>query len=64
MCNMTKKTVSDLIFDKFAESIENDDLFNDISNQLIALVREGGPNKDEIKELLMNKQNEDSRTLH
>lgn len=61
---MTKKTVSDLIFDKFAESIENDDLFNDISNQLIALVREGGPNKDEIKELLMNKQNEDSRTLH
>lgn len=59
---MTQKTVSDLIFDKFAESIEKDDLFKEISKDLISLVREKKCSKAEIEKLLVKMKNEDSGT--
>ncbi|MDH5734237.1 MAG: hypothetical protein OEY88_10735 [Candidatus Bathyarchaeota archaeon] len=52
---MVKKPVSDLIFDKFAEAIEKDDLFKGISKNLVSLVRRERPSKTEIKDLLRRK---------
>jgi len=52
---MVKKSVSDLIFDKFAKAIEKDDLFKGISENLVKLVRQGRPSKTEIESLLRRK---------
>ena len=59
---MEQKTVSNLIFDKFAESIERDALFKGISEDLISMVRKTKSSKAEIQKLLEKKQNEDSGT--
>jgi len=56
---MVQKTVSDLIFDKFAGSIESDVLFKGISDNLIALIHERRHNKAELEKLLRKKQDED-----
>lgn len=53
--SMVKKSVPDLIFDKFAEAIEKDDLLKEISKDLVSLVRRGRPSKTEIKDLLRRK---------
>lgn len=49
---MVKKSVPDLIFDRFAEAIEKDDLFRGISEDLVKLVRRGKSGKSEIENLL------------
>jgi len=48
---MSRKSVSELIFDKFAEKIRSNDLFEGISDDLISLVNQRASEK-EIKELL------------
>ncbi len=58
---MIQKSVLDLIFDKFAESIEKDDLFGEISGDLIALVRER-KSKAMIEKLLRKKQDENPKS--
>lgn len=57
-----QKTVSDLIFDKFEERIEGNDLFKGISDDLISLARQTKPNRDEIAMLLRKKQDENSKS--
>ena len=52
---MVKKSVQDLIFDKFAEVVEKDDLFKEISDDLANLVRQGRPSKTKIENLLRKK---------
>lgn len=59
---MVQKSVTDLVFDKFAESIEKDDLFSEISTDLIALVRQKKTNKAEFKRLLKGNENEGSKS--
>jgi len=58
---MIQKSVPDLILDKFAESIEKDDLFGEISGDLIALVREG-KSRAMIEKLLRKKQDENPKS--
>ena len=58
---MIQKSVPDLILDKFAESIEKDDLFGEISGDLIALVRER-KSKAMIEKLLRKKQDENPKS--
>jgi len=57
---MVQKSVTDLVFDRFAESIEKDDLFRGLSTDLISLVRQKKASKAEIKRLLKGKGDEDS----
>jgi len=52
---MTKKSVRDLIYDKFAEAVGKDDLFKESSDDLVSLVRQGKPSKTEIESLLRKK---------
>ena len=52
---MVKKSVSDLIYDKFAETIQKDNLFKGISDDLNTAARKVRPNKAKIKELLRKK---------
>ena len=52
---MVKKSVPELILDKFAESIEKDELFRGISEDLTSLIRKKKPSKTEIKNLLGRK---------
>lgn len=59
---MVQKSVSDLIFDKFAESIKKDGLFVGISDDLAALARQKRPSKSEIERLLRRKQDEGSES--
>ena len=59
---MVQKSVSDLILDKFAESIKKDDLFVGISDELTILVREKRHSKSGIEKLLKGKQDEDSES--
>lgn len=59
---MVQKSVSDLIFDKFAESIKKDGLFGGISDDLVALARRKRPSKSEIEKLLRGKQDEGSES--
>lgn len=59
---MTQKSVSDLIFDKFTESLIRDDLFNGISAVLDAFVRVEKHGKIELQNILKNKQNENSKS--
>lgn len=54
---MSEKTVSDLIFDKFLESIKNDDLFKEFSVELVTAMREK-QGKSKIKELMRKRKNE------
>lgn len=58
---MVQKSVSDMIFDKFAESIEKDALFKDISADLVDLVRGKKHSKTELQNLLRKKQDENSK---
>jgi len=61
---MMQKSVSDLIFDKFTESLIRDDLFNGISAVLDAFVRveKHGKGKIELQNILKKKQNENSKS--
>ena len=59
---MSQKSVPDLIFDKFAEYVRNDGLFNGVSDNLITLIRKKKPNKTEIEKLLREKQDEDTKS--
>ena len=59
---MSQKSVLDLIFDKFAEYVGNDGLFDGVSDNLITLVREKKPSKTEIEKLLRGKQDEDTES--
>jgi hypothetical protein len=54
---MSEKTVSDLIFEKFLESINDDDLFKEFSAELVAAMREK-QGKTKIKELMRKRKNE------
>lgn len=53
---MSKKTVSDMILDKFAQSIKTDESFNDIYDELVKAVKEK-QTKAKIK-AIMRKTNE------
>lgn len=57
---MGSKKVSDLIIDKFAENIEKDDLFENISEELVTMLKERKHSKDEIENLLKKKQDENT----
>lgn len=57
---MSQKSVSDLIFDEFAESVEKDSLFDGISTDLAGFVRGKKLNKVELQNLLRKKRDEDS----
>ena len=57
---MTEKNVSELIFDKFKKSIEKDDLFKEISKDLISLIHEKKFDRTKIQKLLEKMQNENS----
>lgn len=54
---MSEKTVSDIILDRFLESIKNDRLFAEISDNLVTAMREKH-GKNKIKELFRKTQNE------
>ena len=58
---MVQKSVSDLIFDKFAERIEADALFKGISADLVDLIRGKKCSKTELQNLLRKKQDENSK---
>lgn len=53
---MGTKSVSDLICDKFAETIQENALFKGISDDLIATIRRRRPKKAKIEELLRKKK--------
>ncbi|MEM2112313.1 MAG: hypothetical protein QXX08_10645 [Candidatus Bathyarchaeia archaeon] len=59
---MNQKSVTDLIFDRFAESIEKDDLFKGISADLVALVLQKRANKAEIMKILKGEGNENPKS--
>lgn len=52
---MASKKVSDLIIDKFAENIKKDGLFGNISEELTSLFTERKHSKEEIENLLREK---------
>lgn len=49
---MNQKSVPDLIYDKFAESVSRDALFNGISDDLLKQVRVKKKSEKEISSLL------------
>lgn len=57
---MSKKTVSDMIFEKFANSINDDALFSSISDDLVLAMRQK-QGKSKIRDLLRKMENEDSK---
>ena len=57
---MSEKTVSDMIFEKFANLIKNDALFSSISDNLVLAMRQK-QGKSKIKDLLRKMENEDSK---
>lgn len=59
---MTQKSVPDLIYDKFAEFVSKDTLFNAISDDLLKQVRAKKKSEKEISSLLSKGENEDSGT--
>lgn len=59
---MTQKSVPDLIYDKFAESISKDTLFNGITDDLLKQVRAKKKSEKEISSLLSKDKNEDPGT--
>jgi chemotaxis methyl-accepting protein methylase len=54
---MSKK-VSDLIIDKFSESIDKNSLFAGISEELTGMIKKREHAKEKIENLLRKKQNE------
>ena len=59
---MIEKSVPDLIYDKFAESISKDALFNAISDDLLKQVRAKKKSEKEIFSLLSKGKDEDPGT--
>lgn len=59
---MVKKSVPALIYDKFAESISKDALFNGISDDLLKQVRAKKKSEKEISSLLSKGKDEDPGT--
>jgi len=58
---MSQKSVTDLIFDKFAESVKHDPLFKGISSELIDMIREKKLRKTELQNLMRKKLDEASK---
>ncbi|MEM2130395.1 MAG: hypothetical protein QXZ70_07350 [Candidatus Bathyarchaeia archaeon] len=58
---MVEKSVTDMIFEKFAQSIADDSLFESISKEIAALMRKK-PGKNEIKALLERIEIENSES--
>jgi hypothetical protein len=56
---MSQKSVSSQILAKFAESIKHDDLFDEISDDLIALVCREKHSKPNIEKILRGRKDED-----
>ena len=59
---MIQKSVPDLIYDKFAESVSKDVLFNDISDDLLEQIRAKKKSEKEISSLLNKGKNEELGT--
>jgi hypothetical protein len=59
---MIKKSVPDLIYDKFAELVGEDSLFSGIFDDLLKQVRAKKKSEKEITNLLSKGKDEDSRT--
>ena len=59
---MTQKSVPDLIYDKFAESVSKDTLFDAISDDLLKQVRAKKKSEKEISSLLSKGKNENPGT--
>ena len=59
---MAQKSISDLIFENLSEKINNDVSFNDISNDLIPLLKEEKIAQAKIERLLAKEQNEHTAT--
>lgn len=59
---MTQKSVPDLIYDKFAESVNKDAQFNGISNDLLKQVRAKKKSEKEISAVLSKGKDENSGT--
>jgi hypothetical protein len=58
---MAEKSVTDRIFEKFAESVANDTLFHGISDELVAMMRRK-TGKNELKELLRKNKDENPKS--
>ena len=59
---MEQKSVSEMVFDKFVESLAKDDLFKRISVKLDAFVRGKKRGKTELQNILKKKQNENYKS--
>ena len=59
---MSQKSVSDLILDKLAERLEQDELFKGISSNISSLMRGKKNIKTNLHPLLRKKPNEDSKS--
>jgi hypothetical protein len=59
---MSQKSVPELIYDKFAESVGQDALFKDISDDLVIQIRAKKKSERDISNLLSKVKDEDSRT--
>ena len=59
---MIEKSVPDLIYDKFAESINKDLLFNGIFDDLLKQIRAKKKSEKEISSLLSKDKDENSGT--
>ncbi len=57
---MVDKSVSDMIFDKFAEFITGDSLLKEISNDLVLAVKQK-QGKNKIEEVLRKASNENPK---
>lgn len=57
---MSEKTVSDMIFEKFATAIKDDVLFSSVSDDLVLAMRQKH-GKKKIRDLLRKTENEDSK---
>jgi len=57
---MAEKSVSDMIFDKFAEFITGDSLLKEISNELVLAVKQKH-DKNKIEEVLRKTPNENPK---
>jgi hypothetical protein len=52
---MDQKSVSEMIFDRFEESIKNDIDFNEISEKLFSFIRSDNHRKTELQDILKEK---------
>ena len=58
---MAEKSVTDMIFEKFAQNVAGDSIFKGICEELVALMQSKKPGKDEIKAILEKIVNENPK---